>query len=70
MAGFDHIDPANPCLGCGTALAHVWKKLQILTERLYDFFEKCQRASWVLRTTVAGEHGRGSDPEWQARCVC
>jgi hypothetical protein len=49
MAGFDHIDPANPCLGypypgysCpgfGAALAHVWQKRQILTEQLCDFFE-------------------------------
>jgi hypothetical protein len=39
MAGFDHIDPANPCLGYGAALAHVWQKLQVSTERLCDFFE-------------------------------
>jgi hypothetical protein len=39
MAGFDKIDPANPCLGCGAALAHAWLRLQILAERLCDFFK-------------------------------
>ena len=64
MAGSDKIDPANPCLGCGAALTHAWQRLQILAERLCNFFEMPVREPRGARTPAVGEHGRGGDPEW------
>jgi hypothetical protein len=47
MAGLDKIDPANPCLGSGAALPYTWQRLQVLAERLCDFFENaCARTRY------------------------
>jgi len=63
MAGFDKIDPANPCLGCDEAVAHACQGLQILAERLYNFLKIPAPELGVKNGGGRRTWPRG-DPEW------
>jgi hypothetical protein len=64
MAGSDKIDPANPCPGCGAAFTCALQRLQILPERLCDFFENAS-----ARTGCKNSGGRRTWPRGRSGVV-
>jgi len=47
MAGFDKVDPANPCFIGGAARARAWAGQYMAAGPVSNLIEKYQRASWT-----------------------
>jgi hypothetical protein len=69
MAGFDKVDPANPCIICSATRM----RGQVRASRPGGFSNligKCQRASWTREFQWSINMPCAGEPESQARCAC
>ena len=70
MAGFDKVDPANPCLECGAPQAQVRAEAHVLTAQVTNPTEQCECLSLARKPERPERAFRVGEPEQEARCVC
>jgi hypothetical protein len=69
MAGFDKVDPANPCMICSCPRSCVGRPAHD-GRVVSNFIEKCQRRSWTREFQWSKNTPCTGEPESQARCAC
>ena len=67
MAGFDKVDPANPCLIA--VLPNCTHGRERTRQRVSNPIEICKCLSWTRKLYTGQRTSRVGDPEWRAICV-
>jgi hypothetical protein len=70
MAGFDKVDPANPCFLCSAGHIRSVARPHMTAKWAANLVEKSKRRSWTRQFQWSEITPRKSEPERQKSCAC